>query len=174
MVKIEALFLALLMVATGVQADGVDGAAMLAAHNKWRAQVGVGPLSYSPELAASAQAWADELKQSNHCRMRHSSSQGQYGENLFWASPVVWSDGRRELSQVPPEKPVDSWGSEQRDYNHVNNSCRPGKMCGHYTQLVWKTSTQVGCARAVCADSQEQVWVCQYQPAGNWLGHKPY
>ena len=174
MVKIYALFLALLLAATAVQADEVDGAALLAAHNRWRAQVGVGPLSYSPALAASAQAWADELKQSNHCRMRHSSAQGQYGENLFWASPVVWSNGRRELSQVPPEKPVDSWGREKRDYNHAKNSCQPGKVCGHYTQLVWKSSTQVGCARAVCEDSQEQVWVCHYQPAGNWLGQKPY
>lgn len=174
MVKIEAWFLALLLMATGVQADGVDGAVMLAAHNQWRAQVGVGPLSYSPELAASAQAWADELKQSNHCRMRHSQPQGRYGENLFWASALVWSDGRRELSQVPAKQPVDSWGSERADYNHTNNSCRPGKVCGHYTQLVWKTSTRVGCAKAVCEDSREQVWVCHYQPAGNVVGHRPY
>ena len=47
-------------------------------------------------------------------------------------------------------------------------------MCGHYTQMVWQTSTKVGCAMAVCEDSQEQVWVCQYQPAGNWVGKKPY
>jgi pathogenesis-related protein 1 len=172
--KIGFLLMALVLSATGARAEGVDAAAMLAAHNKWRAQVGVEALSYSPELATSAQAWADELKQSNHCRMRHSRPDGRYGENLFWASAVVWSDGRRELSQVPPEKPVDSWGGEKRDYDYAKNRCAPGKMCGHYTQMVWKTSTQVGCARAVCEDSQEQVWVCQYQPAGNVVGRKPY
>jgi hypothetical protein len=29
-------------------------------------------------------------------------------------------------------------------------------------------------AIAVCEDTREQVWVCQYQPPGNWVGHKPY
>lgn len=172
--KMEALFVALMGLATAVQAHDVDAAAIVAAHNKWRAQVGVPGLRYSPELAASAQAWADELKRTNHCRMRHSKPEGQYGENLYWSSAVVWLDGRRELSKVPAEKPIDSWGSEKRDYDDAKNSCKPGKMCGHYTQMVWKTSTQVGCAMAVCEDSQEQVWVCQYQPAGNVVGRKPY
>lgn len=40
---------------------------------------------------------------------------------------------------------------------YATSSCKPGKMCGHYTQMVWKTSTKVGCAYAVCEDSQEQV-----------------
>jgi len=172
--KIKTLFLVLMLGATCAQAGGVDSAAIVAAHNKWRAQVGVGKLSYSPELAASSQAWADNLKQTNQCRMRHSSPEGKYGENLYWASAAVWTDGRRELQKVPSTKPVESWGNEKLDYSHAKNSCKPGKMCGHYTQVVWKTSTKVGCAVAVCEDSQEQVWVCQYQPAGNWVGSKPY
>lgn len=172
--KIGILMAALALLASGGHAEGVDGAAIVAAHNRWRAQVGVEALSYSPELAASAQAWADELKQTHHCRMRHSKAEGRYGENLYWASALVWSDGRRELSKVPPVQVVAAWGSEQRDYDYASNRCAPGKMCGHYTQLVWQASTQVGCARAVCEDSQEQVWVCQYQPAGNVVGRKPY
>lgn len=168
------LLLALLALAPAVRADGVDAQAILAAHNRWRAEVGVGPLQHAPDLAASAQAWADELKQGNRCRMRHSEPRGRYGENLFWASAVVWSDGRRELSAVPPAQPVDSWGGEKRDYDPAKNSCAPGKVCGHYTQMVWKHSTQVGCARAVCEDSREQVWVCHYRPAGNVVGQRPY
>lgn len=152
----------------------VDADAIVAAHNTWRAKVGVGALSYSHELAAAAQKWANELKQNNQCQMRHSKSDGSYGENIFWASALQWSDGSREVMQVSAAKPVDSWGSESADYNYSANTCKPGKVCGHYTQLVWKKTGKVGCAIAVCDDSKDQVWVCQYQPAGNWVGQKPY
>lgn len=147
----------------------------VAAHNRWRAEVGVKEkLSYSPELAKSAQGWANMLKKTNHCQMRHSKPDGKYGENLYWGSALQWSDGRRELQQVTPEQVVDSWGSEIADYDYADNSCESGKMCGHYTQVVWRSTTTVGCAMAVCKDSKQQVWVCQYQPAGNWVGEKPY
>ena len=172
--KFKSIILALLFSSSFAQAENIDSAAIVAAHNKWRAQVGVGKLSYSPALAESAQAWANNLKQNNHCQMRHSKPEGKYGENLYWASAMLWSDGRRELMKLQPEKAVDNWGSEKLDYNYAANSCKPKKMCGHYTQMVWKDTTQVGCAIAVCDDSKEQVWVCQYQPAGNWVGRRPY
>ncbi len=151
-----------------------DRAAILAAHNKLRAEVRVAPLTYSMELEASARAWANNLKRTNHCQMRHSKPDGKYGENLYWASATIWSDGRRELQKIAPATPVNSWGREKADYDHVANNCRPGKICGHYTQAVWKDTKKVGCAYAVCEDSLEQIWVCQYQPAGNWVGEKPY
>lgn len=156
-------------------AGEIDSAAIIAAHNKWRTKVGVtAKLTYSPALAVKAQIWADNLNHTNDCKMRHSEPDGQYGENLYWASALNWSDGRRELQDVSPEKVVDSWGSEKADYDYANNRCAPGKKCGHYTQMVWRTTTTVGCARAVCEDTHEQIWVCQYQPAGNWVGRKPY
>jgi pathogenesis-related protein 1 len=150
-----------------------DTKQMIAAHNHWRAKVGVAPLAYSKKLAASAQHWAYELKTTNHCKMRHSKGEG-YGENLYWASAVVWTDGRREVQQVKPEQVVDSWAGERANYDHARNRCAPGKVCGHYTQLVWSGSTTVGCAATVCEDTREQIWVCQYQPPGNWVGKKPY
>ncbi|HEY5995157.1 MAG TPA: CAP domain-containing protein [Gallionellaceae bacterium] len=152
----------------------VDRAAILAAHNKWRAGVGVAKLSYSTELEASAQAWANYLKKNNHCQMRHSKPDGKYGENLYWASAIMWSDGRREVQSVAPETPVDSWGMEKSDFDYAVNNCIPGKVCGHYTQMVWRDTQKVGCAFAVCTDSKDQIWVCQYQPAGNWVGERPY
>ncbi len=151
-----------------------DRAAILAAHNKWRAEVGVARLNYSTELEVSAQAWANKLKKNNHCHMRHSSPDGKYGENLYWASAIMWSDGRREQQKIDPSEPVDSWGKERADFDYAANNCRPGKVCGHYTQMVWRDTQKVGCAYAVCEDSKEQIWVCQYQPAGNWVGEKPY
>lgn len=149
--------------------------AFVAAHNRWRAQVGVTQrLKYSTALAAQAQAWANHLKQANHCRMRHSDPHGQYGENLDWASPIRWSNGHTELQQLTPEQVVDDWGSEKVNYDYKANTCAPGKVCGHYTQVVWRTTTTVGCGMAVCEDTKEQVWVCRYEPPGNWVGERPY
>jgi pathogenesis-related protein 1 len=156
-------------------AEEVNSAAFITAHNEWRAKVGITEkLSYSPALAATAQAWADNLKKTNDCQMRHSTSDGRYGENLYWASALTWSDGRKELLNVDSKKVVDSWASEKADYDYASNHCTTGKMCGHYTQIVWRTTTTVGCGMAVCENTQEQIWVCQYQPAGNWLGERPY
>ena len=67
-----------------------------------------------------------------------------------------------------------NWASERADYDYTHNSCAKGRICGHYTQVVWRTTTTVGCAIAVCEDTSEQVWVCHYQPPGNWIGKKPY
>lgn len=156
------------------QALDFDANQMLAAHNQLRSAVGVPPLTYSSTLAASAQAWADSLKQSNNCRMQHSNTQGRYGENLFWASAVQWSNGRREVQRISPQQVVDDWARERLNYDDDGNSCATGKVCGHYTQVVWRSTTMVGCGAAVCDDTPDQVWVCRYQPAGNVMGQSPY
>ncbi len=147
---------------------------MLATHNHWRKLVDVPALNYSPELAASSQQWAEHLKQSNRCRMKHSQPDSKYGENLYWASAIKWSDGKRELQHVAAKNVVDSWASERSNYDYKLNNCTPGKMCGHYTQIVWRSTTLVGCGAAICEDTKEQVWVCRYQAPGNWIGERPY
>ncbi|MDX8385711.1 MAG: CAP domain-containing protein [Gallionella sp.] len=163
------------MANTSVYAVDFDIAEVVSTHNKWRTDVGVEEqLSYSAALAKSAQAWADNLKKTNHCQMRHSKPDGKYGENLYWGSALQWSDGRKELQKVTPQQVVDAWGSEKTDYDYATNDCKEGKMCGHYTQVVWRITKEVGCAMSVCEDSQQQVWVCHYQPPGNWVGEKPY
>jgi pathogenesis-related protein 1 len=106
--------------------------------------------------------------------MRHSEPNNKYGENLFWGSAVEWTDGRRAQQNVSAKRVVEDWGSEKADYDYATNQCTQGKMCGHYTQIVWRNTTKVGCGVAVCEDTKEQVWVCQYQPAGNWVGKRPY
>jgi pathogenesis-related protein 1 len=151
--------------------DSTQQHEFVAAHNRWRKEVGAPPLKWSPALASMAQGWADHLKEANGCKMVHSHS--DFGENLHWAGPMTWSSGKVEAQVETPADVVDSWASEKQDYNHRSNSCARGRMCGHYTQLVWRNTTQVGCGRAVCKDLS-QVWVCNYQPAGNYLGQKPY
>jgi pathogenesis-related protein 1 len=168
-------FVALAALATPVTAQALTPAeqsAMVAAHNQWRKADGVADVRWSDALAATSRQWADQLKDNNACRMKHSAAKG-YGENLYWASARRWSDGRVELQNITPARVVNTWGEEKKDYDYAANTCAPGKQCGHYTQVVWKSTTEVGCARAVCAD-QSQVWVCQYTPPGNWRGQKPF
>jgi len=163
--------LTLLFAVAASAAETVPAAPMLAAHNKVRSQHGVPPLSWSKSLAKDAGLWADHLAKEG-CKMQHTTAAGE-GENLYWASALTWSDGRRDVQSVTPEHVVKSWASEKADYDYARNSCRPGKACGHYTQIVWKSSTHVGCAKRTCPD-KSQIWVCRYSPPGNWVGRKPY
>ncbi len=165
------LLLALLLPTLALAGEGsvLDG--ITAEHNRVRAAHGVGPLVWDDGLAAFAGQWADQLASSG-CDMRHRPD-NDYGENLYWGSANRWSDGRVELQAVGAERVVGAWAAEERDYDYSANRCASGKQCGHYTQVVWAHSARLGCARAVCAD-QSQVWVCNYDPPGNYVGVKPY
>lgn len=128
---------------------GVDARGVLRVHNEARERHGVRPLSWSPALAASAKAWAQ------NCEFKHSGAAGK-GENLSrWQGPFT----QREM--------VDIWYDEITDYDfRTGDAKRPGAMIGHFTQMVWAGTTQVGCGYASCPRVGEYL-VCQYAPAGN-------
>ncbi|GAB4126750.1 MAG: hypothetical protein OHK0045_06340 [Raineya sp.] len=130
-------------------------------HNYWRRELGLPPLKWSNKLAQVAQNWANKLK-AKGCKMEHSST--KYGENLYW------SYGKKSL----PQEAVDAWASEKKDFNFEKLECnKEWYVCGHYTQLIWENTKSVGCAVAYCGSSTE-IWVCNYEPAGNVVGQKPY
>ena len=141
---------------------------MVAAHNQWRSKTGVPALKWSNDLTASAQQWADQLARSG-CRVKHST--GADGENIYWAGAAQRSDGTSSMQEITEQNVVDAWGNEVKDYDYASNSCHG--VCGHYTQVVWKNTTEVGCGMAACND-KAQIWVCQYTPRGNMVGQKPY
>ena len=150
---------------------------MVQAHNDVRAEHDVQPLAWSDEVAAHARQWAQYLAEENNCQMMHRPRSGQfarlYGENLYWASAILLSNGRRRPQQIHPAHVVANWAGESKNYSYRENSCAAGKSCGHYTQLVWKGSKTLGCGMAFCEDSS-QIWVCNYDPPGNIIGQKPY
>lgn len=150
---------------------------MTAAHNQVRAKYGVPEVIWSDQLAQFAQIWANYLAEKNQCRMKHRPRKGKYtqkyGENIYWASPVRWSSGKREIQKVTPADVTNSWADEVKDYSYKTNRCKSGEVCGHYTQVVWKNSKNIGCAMALCPD-KGQIWVCNYDPPGNYVGQKPY
>ncbi|CAN8306478.1 unnamed protein product [Cochlearia groenlandica] len=131
----------------------------LFAHNLVRARVGEPPLEWDGRLAAYARSWAKQRV--GDCRLVHSN--GPFGENIFWAGDNNWRPG--EVVKV--------WADENKFYDTKANTCEEGQMCGHYTQIVWKDSTKVGCARVDCTNGGLYA-ICVYNPPGNYEGEHPF
>jgi hypothetical protein len=108
-------------------------------------------------LAARSQDWADTLLARGQFFHRPNST---YGENLFEITGATAS----------PAQVVGAWAAESRNYDYTSNRC--SGVCGHYTQIVWRDTKEVGCA--VARRRGREVWVCNYDPPGNWAGRRPY
>ncbi|KAJ0011318.1 hypothetical protein Pint_34572 [Pistacia integerrima] len=102
-----------------------------------RAAVGVGPVTWDNTVAAFAQNYANQ--RIGDCALVHSGGGGKYGENLAWSSA--------DLSGTDAVK---MWVDEKADYDYNSNTCAAGKVCGHYTQVVWRDSVRIGCAKVRC------------------------
>ncbi|KAI9112441.1 hypothetical protein K1719_016638 [Acacia pycnantha] len=130
------------------------------AHNAARSQVGVPDIAWDDTVAAFAQNYANQRKAD--CQLVHSGGGGKYGENLAWSSG--------DMSGVDAVK---MWVDEKAFYDYNSNSCAAGKQCGHYTQVVWKNSVRVGCAKVRCNNGGTFIG-CNYSPPGNYNGERPY
>ena len=130
---------------------------ILAAHNAVRVPLKLRALTWSDTLEAQARDWAETLlAQDKFAHRPHS----EYGENLF-----TMTGGGASVEQV-----IQAWAAEARDYDYRSNRCK--KICGHYTQIVWRRTRKVGCA--VARNPHREVWVCNYDPRGNYIGQRPY
>jgi uncharacterized protein YkwD len=138
-----------------------DRETLLTTHNKYRQAVSVAPLKWSPHLAANAQQWANHLATLGGRRLQHATLNNE-GENL-WAG----TSGRFSYSRM-----VDAWGSEKRLYQGEILTESNYTRFSHYTQIVWRNTTQVGCAAA--RSGGNDILVCRYSVAGNVLGERPY
>lgn len=142
-----------------------DVAALLQTHNRYRAAVGVPPLTWSNDLARYAQQWAERLADRG-CRMAHRPTSGpwqqQYGENLYTGT----------LGHYGVADAVQLWHSEIKYYDGQPLTQRNYQAVGHFTQLVWHSTRELGCGVAQCQG--RMMLVCNYHPAGNILGQQPY
>ncbi len=143
---------------------------MLSTHNVVRKSVGVPSLTWSDSISESAQAWSEVLK-TEKCAMRHDPDT-PYGENIFWS----WnSNGKNKDLISTPSDATTWWTSETAFYNYDENTCKKGEQCDHYTQMVWGSTTEVGCGVSTCIRGSEHtdIWVCRYNPPGN-NGDRPF
>jgi hypothetical protein len=117
------------------------------------------PLMWSVAAATVAQNYAAQ------CNYGHNGNRGPFGESIYASSGETF-DGNAIVS---------SWASEAANYTYSTNTCAAGQDCGHYTQLVWRSTTAVGCGVAHCTVNSPfgasfPNWdyaVCDYAPAGN-------
>lgn len=139
---------------------------VLDSQNRERAALGIPPLRWDPDLAQAAQRWADHLAATGAFSHAPVDMRQPTGENL-WA-------GTR--GRYAPEAMVDAWAREKRSFKPGlfpdNSTSGRVEDVGHYTQLMWRDTRQVGCALATGA--REDVLVCRYSDAGNWVGERPF
>ncbi|XP_034586847.1 pathogenesis-related protein PRB1-3 [Setaria viridis] len=141
----------------GLSQKAIDD--ILKEHNAFRAKEHVPPLSWNATLAKFSQQYAEKTLK-GPCKMVHSTS--PYGENLMLGTGgITW------------KTTVDQWSDEKRSYHYGSNSCDAGKMCGHYTAVVWKGTTTVGCGRVKCNNGDTMI-MCSYWPPGNYDGARPF
>jgi pathogenesis-related protein 1 len=167
--------------------SNAEVAEILGAHNAVRERVAraesqrlggtvrIPDLLWDSTLATLAQAWANSLIKRNPPTGEHRKQQElqqlDLGENWYLA---WWEGSPPDLSA---KAVVESWAEEEKWYNYDDDICVPGKECLHYTQLVWSNTERLGAGRAVRTTNDGRtyvIWVCNYAPAGNIQGQRPY
>ena len=146
--------------------DDPFGGTMLAMHNAARARVGVPPLVWDADLAEAARIYAEDMARSDVFRHSPPSMRRGQGENLwvgsrgaygYAAMAAAWMDEARLFVNHPT--PMFSTTGHWQDV-------------GHYSQIVWRSTTALGCAMA--SSVAYDYAVCRYGPAGNVIGRTAF
>ncbi len=157
--RIEPLSLLPLTVMPQGQMDRI-----LALHNEERARFDAPPLVWDERLAREAHIWARDLAQSGRFEHSPASLRRGAGENLYMGT----------TGYFPPERMVREFLAERDDFRagRFPDVARRGSWhdVGHYTQIIWRGTRQVGCALARARG--QDVLVCRYWPAGNIFGQR--
>src|SRR5258706_875362 len=140
--------------------------AMIEGHDAARAAMGVGPVRWSDSLAADAQGYADTLARSG--RFEHSTEPRgavREGENL-------WTGTRGAYRY---DEMMGHWVAERRYFKPgpTPDFSTSGRWedVAHYTQIIWRGTTEFGCAMA--SNRTDDYLVCRYAPPGNVVGMMP-
>ncbi len=148
---------------TGNTADLANS--ILAVHNSERSAVGVPPLTWNDDLAAGAKIWAEHLATSGE--FTHDPNKpANVGENIAGFNPSKGASAPGEGQSL--------WVDEKKNWHGGVLTPENWYPTGHYTQMVWKDTKQVGCETANGAGHPYSILVCRYSPPGNYMGQAPY
>lgn len=139
---------------------------LLAGHNAERQRLGLRPLVWSAKLAEHAKKWSQALAVSDMFEHSTSGAEGGEGENLWFGSKDDYT----------PEEMVGTFVEEGKMFRRgvfpdVTTTGR-WEDVGHYTQLIWADTREVGCA--ITSNPRRDILVCRYSPMGNIAGQKVY
>ena len=141
-------------------------ARILDIHNRERVRLRLRPLKWNVHLEREARAWAYRLSRNGRLQHADSKVRNRTGENLWMGTAGHW----------PVETMVGMFIKEKKHYRHAQfpDISKTGNWAdvGHYTQVVWRKTEEVGCA-LVTAHGND-VLVCRYWPAGNVWGQKAF
>ncbi|OAA78748.1 Allergen V5/Tpx-1-related protein [Akanthomyces lecanii RCEF 1005] len=126
--------------------------AVLNSTNTYRAQHNASSLTWNATLASFAASYL-EAAQKDDCKFEHSG--GPYGENIA-------------IGYANATAAMEAWGDERKEYSFGKPGFDHGT--GHFTQLVWKDTTTVGCERVLCEGVKGWFVACEYWPRGNVQG----
>ena len=137
-------------------------ARLLAIHNRERARTGAPPLVWDGRLAAAASAFGPALIARGSLAHSDPASRPGQGENLWMGSRGAYS----------LEEMAGSWAEEKQLFRpgifpDVSATGKYGDV-GHYTQMIWRGSTSVGCA--LRRSARWDFLICRYAPPGNVVG----
>jgi uncharacterized protein YkwD len=140
-------------------------ARLIAAHNREREAMSLPPLRWDDGLARSAKLWADHLAEEGSFHHAPERSFDPEGENLWAGTSGYYS----------AEAMVAAWVREKRMFKPgvFPDNSTTGRVAdvGHYTQIIWRNTDAVGCALAT--GKRDDVLVCRYSQAGNYVGERP-
>ncbi|RMJ19033.1 hypothetical protein CDV36_001287 [Fusarium kuroshium] len=162
--------LALFLFATLVSAND-DLVLAINTINQARQAKGINPLGWSPDLAAYAQYWANQMgagaQPFSHAPPELRPLQG---ENIFQQTATQCD----AVHDTPLQNAVKAWLSQERLYTGqpISDGKEPWL---HWSQCMWSQTTHIACARAYSVSEPCRVFdVCRFYPEGNIIGQTPF
>lgn len=141
-------------------------ARILDTHNAERDRLRLPRLKWNPHLEREAAEWATTLGRRGVLEHASGQTRNGTGENLWMGTAGAWN----------VESMVGMFVEERKHYRHAAfpDVSHTGNWAdvGHYTQIVWRDTKEVGCAMAT--ERGNDVLVCRYWPAGNVWGAKAF